>query len=55
MLMSIYIYICIYICIYIFVKKWGNHLERKWGKRERTGQKRTWGALEEGNEREEVM
>jgi hypothetical protein len=25
--------------MYVIVKKWGNYVERMWGKRERTGQK----------------
>jgi hypothetical protein len=42
--MYIYIYIYVYMYVYIHIyisncEKWGNDLERKWKKRERTGLK----------------
>jgi hypothetical protein len=39
MYIYIYVYVCVCVCVYVIVKKWGNHVERKWGKMKKTGQK----------------
>ena len=40
MCISICVCVCVCVCVYVIVKIWGNHVERKRGKREMTGQKR---------------